>query len=306
MMHTKENKLLPENWAWMCTPWLRLIKLIPIQSLRYLRATSGFTSITYSITNKEKGSTVSLNGSLSTEYDYFSKGINLGWSKLSKDRNREFSAKAQMDKSLWNFNRTMTSLPDKRTASSMVRLINYKNVILDRANRTVVLKEKGMRIGFGGIGKGYAAGCAKEIMMEAGVTSGIVNAGGDLTVWGKQPSGAAWIIGIADPDKKDLSIASLTLDHASVATSGNYEKYVTIKGKKYSHTIDPKTGYPVHSIKSVTVICTRAEIADALTKPIVVMGTKAGLNLINQMASIECIIIDEANKVHTSYNIKLS
>ncbi len=103
-----------------------------------------------------------------------------------------------------------------------------------------------------------------------------------------------------------MSIASLTLDHASVATSGNYEKYVTIKGKKYSHTIDPKTGYPVHSIKSVTVICTRAEIADALTKPIVVMGTKAGLNLINQMASIECIIIDEANKVHTSYNIKLS
>lgn len=265
-----------------------------------------YPSLTYSITNKEKGSTVSLNGSLSTEYDYFSKGINLGWSKLSKDRNREFSAKAQMDKSLWNFNRTMTSLPDKRTASSMVRLINYKNVILDRANRTVVLKEKGMRIGFGGIGKGYAAGCAKEIMMEAGVTSGIVNAGGDLTVWGKQPSGAAWIIGIADPDKKDLSIASLTLDHASVATSGNYEKYVTIKGKKYSHTIDPKTGYPVHSIKSVTVICTRAEIADASTKPIVVMGTKAGLNLINQMASIECIIIDEANKVHTSYNIKLS
>lgn len=210
-----------------------------------------------------------------------------------------------IDKRLWNFDKTMTALPDPSTAKAMVRLINFRNVIMDRANLSVFLKEKGMRIGFGGIGKGYAADCAKEVMLAAGVTNGIVNAAGDLTVWGKQPNGKPWTIGIADPDKNQLPFASLNLDNISVATSGNYEKHILIGGRKYSHTIDPKTGYPVQGIKSVTVICSRAEIADAMATPIMVMGTKAGLNLINQVKDIACIIIDDNDVVYTSNNINL-
>ena len=94
-----------------------------------------------------------------------------------------------VDKRLWNFDKNMTSLPDPATAKKMVRLINYKNIILDEKNSTVFLKEKGMRIGFGGIGKGYAAERAKMILQKRGVRSGIVNASGDLTVWGYQPDG---------------------------------------------------------------------------------------------------------------------
>jgi FAD:protein FMN transferase len=210
-----------------------------------------------------------------------------------------------IDKSLWNFDKNMTSLPDPATAKSMVKLINFRNVLLNREQRTVFLKEKGMRIGFGGIGKGYAADRAKQVMVQAGVTSGIVNAAGDLTAWGKQPNNESWTVGIADPNQKALPFASLQLTDTAVATSGNYEKYILIDGKKYSHTIDPKTGYPVHGIKSVTVICPYAEVADAMATPVMVMGIKAGIGLINQLKDISCIAIDEHNVMHTTSNVNL-
>lgn len=211
-----------------------------------------------------------------------------------------------IDKRLWNFDKTMTSLPDKETARKMVRLINYKNIILDKKASTVFLKEKGMRIGFGGIGKGYAADRARLVLEQNGVSGGVVNAAGDLTTWGTQPNGKPWTVGIADPNTRQHPFSYLDISNMAVATSGNYEKYVTIDGKKYSHTIDPKTGLPVSGIKSVTIICASAELADALATPVTVMGIKAGLDMINQMKNIACIIIDDNNNLYTSTNIKLS
>ena len=211
-----------------------------------------------------------------------------------------------IDKSLWNFDTQMTALPDSKTARQMVRLINYRNVILDEAEGSVFLKEKGMRIGFGGIGKGYAAEMAKRLMIQRGVENGIVNASGDLTTWGTQPNGEPWTIGIAHPDAKEQPFSYFNISNISVATSGNYEKYVMIGGKKYSHTIDPKTGLPVAGIKSVTIICPNAEIADAMATPVTVMGVRVGLDLINQMQGMACVIIDDTNRVFTSKNIKIS
>lgn len=211
-----------------------------------------------------------------------------------------------VDKRLWNFDKTMTALPDKKIAKQMVRLINYKNIILDEKACTVFLKEKGMRIGFGGIGKGYAADRAKNILQQNDVTSGVVNAAGDLTTWGLQPNGKPWTVGIADPNSSHHPFSYLNISDAAVATSGNYEKYAVINGKKYSHTIDPKTGLPVSGIKSVTIICPSAELADALATPVMVMGINVGLNLINQMKNIACIIIDDNDKLYTSNNIRIN
>ena len=211
-----------------------------------------------------------------------------------------------IDKRLWNFDKTMTSLPDAETAKNTVRLINYKNVILDAENQTVFLKEKGMRIGFGGIGKGYAAERAKIVLQKNGVENGIVNAAGDLITWGNQPNGKPWTIAIADPENQNKAFSYLDISGVAVATSGNYEKFVMIGGKKYSHTIDPKTGFPVSGIKSVTIICPNAELADAMATPVTVLGVNAGLNLINQMQQIACIIIDDDNNIYTSRNIKIS
>ena len=162
-----------------------------------------------------------------------------------------------------------------------------------------------MRIGFGGIGKGYAAEMAKLLMQLNGVESGIVNAAGDLTAWGLQENGAPWTIGIANPSLHNSIFSSINITNAAVATSGNYEKYVIIKGKRYSHTIDPKTGFPVSGIKSVTIITPNAEVADALTTPVMVMGRKVGLNLINQMKHIACVIIDDNDKIYNSNNINI-
>lgn len=211
-----------------------------------------------------------------------------------------------IDKSLWNFDTHMTSLPDPETARRTVRLINYRNVVLNESEGSVFLKEQGMRIGFGGIGKGYAAEMAKRLLQQKGVESGIVNASGDLTAWGNQPNGQPWTIGIADPNTKNQPFSFLNISNIAVATSGNYEKYALINGKKYSHTIDPKTGLPVAGIKSVTILSPNAEIADAMATPVTVMGVRVGLDLINQMQGMACIIIDDHNRVFTSKNIKIS
>lgn len=210
-----------------------------------------------------------------------------------------------IDKSLWNFDVNMKQLPDAETAKQSVRLINYHNIVLDEKKHTVFLKENGMRIGFGGIGKGYAADRAKFILQQLGVASGIVNAAGDLVTWGTQPNGAPWTIAIADPDQVMTPFSTLNISNMAVATSGNYEKYAVINGKKYSHTIDPKTGLPVSGIKSVSIICASAELADAMATPVMVMGVKVGLDLINQLPRIACVIIDDNNQIHRSDNINL-
>lgn len=210
-----------------------------------------------------------------------------------------------IDKKLWNFDKTMTALPDDDTAKKSVQKIDYRNITLDKEKGTVFLKEKGMRIGFGGIGKGYAAEMAKKLLKKEGVTSGIVNAAGDLTTWGYQANNKPWTIGIANPNCVNLPFSYMNVTDMAVATSGNYEKYVLINGTKYSHTINPKTGLPVTGIKSVTIISPNAEIADAMATPVTVMGIKAGLNLIDQIHHLGCIIIDDNNKIFTSKNIRL-
>ncbi len=210
-----------------------------------------------------------------------------------------------IDKSLWNFDVNMIALPDKETALRSVSLINYKNIIFDEAHSTVLLKNKGMRIGFGGIGKGYAADRAKQVLQNAGIESGIVNAAGDLITWGTQINGSPWTIGIADPNQSARPFSSLNISNMAIATSGNYEKYATINGKRYSHTIDPKTGLPVSGIKSVSILCPNAELADALATPVTVMGVRVGLDMINQLQHVACIIIDDFDQVYTTKNINV-
>lgn len=210
-----------------------------------------------------------------------------------------------IDKRLWNFDRSMTSLPDPATAREMIRLIDYRRVVMNAEACTVFLPEKGMRIGFGGIGKGYAAEKAKALLMQSSVTGGIINASGDLAAWGTDADGKDWTVGISNPDHASEVFSWLPLKDMAIATSGNYEKYVIINGQKYSHTINPRTGLPVTGIKSVTVMAPNAELADAMTTPVMIMGIKAGLSMINQVKGLACIIIDDHNHIYSSSNIRL-
>jgi len=207
-----------------------------------------------------------------------------------------------LDKSFWNFDQKMTQLPSAEQALKTVGLIDYRNIVLEEG--TVFLSEKGMRIGFGGIGKGYAADRAKQVLQEEGFENGVVNASGDMNAWGVREDGQSWKVGISNPDSPQEIMAEFDLQNAAVATSGNYEKFVWIDGVKYSHTIHPKTGFPIRGIKSVTVFAPFAELADALTTPIAVMGVEVGLDLINQMTGVACLIISDENVIYSSNAIR--
>jgi len=211
---------------------------------------------------------------------------------------------AAVDK-VWHFDGTMKSLPTPQEVAASVSKIGYERIRLDPASHSVFLREPGMKIGFGAIGKGYAAGRARDLMRSMGIPGGVVNAAGDLTTWGKQANGESWYVGIADPAEKDKVFSWLTADEIAVVTSGNYEKYVEIGGKRYAHIIDPRTGYPVSGLKSVTIVCPKAELADALATAVSVMGAEEGLHLINQLKGVECLLITDTNELLTSDNLHL-
>lgn len=211
---------------------------------------------------------------------------------------------ASMDR-IWKFDGSMTKMPSAEDIKASVSRVGFKNIVLNKEQHTVFLKLEGMKIGFGAIGKGYAADKAKELLISKGVTSGIINASGDMNTWGKQPNGKEWKVAITNPMDKNKVFALLPITNGAVVTSGNYEKYVNFNGQRYAHIIDPRTGYPATGIISVTVFAPKAELADALATSVFVMGKEAGLDRINQLPKIECIIIDDKGHITKSKNIEI-
>ena len=211
---------------------------------------------------------------------------------------------ASMDK-LWKYDGSMSQMPSKEAIKKSVAKVGYKDIVVDPQNTTVFLKNKGMKIGFGAIGKGYAADKAKKLLISNGVSGGIINASGDINSWGSKPSGSLWQVAITNPLNKNKAFAMLPIKDA-VVTSGNYEKYVTFNSRRYSHIIDPRTGYPSQGIISVTVFAPKAELADALATSVFVMGVETGIDRINQLKAIECIIITDTGTIITSNNLTLN
>ena len=211
---------------------------------------------------------------------------------------------ASMDR-IWKFDGSMKAMPSEEEIKYSVEKVGFQNIVLDPVEQTVFLKLPGMKIGFGAIGKGYAADKAKQLLMDKGVASGIINASGDMNTWGKQPDGESWKVAITNPMNKNKVFALLPITDGAVVTSGDYERYVTFNGKRYAHIIDPRTGYPSTGIISVTVFAPKAELADALATSVFVMGKEIGLDRINQLPRVECIIIDEKGNISKSDNIEI-
>ena len=192
--------------------------------------------------------------------------------------------------------------PVKRNAGS----INYQNVELDARAQTVFLKETGMRIGFGANCKGYAADRAKYVLQMSGVSSGVINAGGDLLAWGAQPDDQPWTVATADTSQKSRPFANVVISNMAVATSTNSGTQMpSIAGKNLS-AVNSKKGFPVSGIKSVTIISPSAELADAMATPLMTIGINAGLYLINQLNQMACIIVDDHERLYTSRDISIN
>lgn len=225
--------------------------------------------------------------------------------KISKLTSGAFDISyASMDR-IWKFDGSMKEMPTPEEIRKSVEKVGYQNIILNSKDTTIFLKNKGMKLGLGGIGQGYIADKIKVLLQEKGCKSGLVNVSGDINTWGKQPDGQSWTVGIVNPMNKNKVFATFPLDDSAVETSGSYEKYVTFNGKRYSHIIDPRTGYPATGIVSVSVFAKQTEIADALATGIFVMGVEVGLDLVNQLKGIGCIIVDDKGVIHTSINIDI-
>jgi len=205
---------------------------------------------------------------------------------------------------VWFFDGRMKAVPSESERLKSVQNIGFKDLVLNAKEQTVYLPKKGMKIGFGAIGKGYAADATKKLMKSLGVSSGIINASGDLTSWGKKPDGTDWQVGISNPENPAKVFSWFPVRDAAVATSGNYEKYLTLEGKQYSHIMDPRTGMPVSGIKSVTVFAPKAELADAFATAVFIMGIDTGIDTISQLPGMSCIIVDAENNIHHSPNIQ--
>lgn len=202
-----------------------------------------------------------------------------------------------MDK-IWKFDGTMEKLPSKKAIRNSIINVNYKNIVLDSINSTIFLSKKGMKIGFGSIGKGYAADKARKLLQESGIKAGIINAAGDIAAWGTQINGNPWRIGVNNPLETGETIEILEFSgNNAVTTSGNYEKYVEINNKRYSHIINPKTGYPSTELISVTIIGPNAEMCNGFSTSIMVLGLKKGIKLINRFPDYQYIIITNKENI---------
>lgn len=225
--------------------------------------------------------------------------------EISKLTQGAFDITAGALKKLYNFKGKQFDLPDANRIRKVRSNVGYQKIEL-LSNNHVRLSTPGMHIAFGAIGKGYAADQVKKILSEKGVQSGVINASGDLTAWGRREDGSPWKIGIADPADPSRAMLWIPVENASVATSGDYEQYFERKGIRYSHTIDPTSGLPVTGIKSVTIVSPSAELSDALATAVFVMGPEIGIHFIEQLPAIHAIIVNDQNDVIMSKHLNLN
>lgn len=198
---------------------------------------------------------------------------------------------------IWKFDDSMDELPSEQAIKESVRHVGYQNIILDSTNSTIFLRNPGMKIGFGSIGKGYAADKTRDLMKSMGVKAGIIDASGDISTWGTQPDGKPWAIGINNPFNDHKMAAVLYFKENAVTTSGSYEKYAEIHGKRYSHIMNPKTGYPSTGLTSVTITGPNATMANGFSTSIMVLGEKEGLKLLKQFPEYHYLLITDKGKI---------
>lgn len=211
---------------------------------------------------------------------------------------------AAMEK-IWRFDGSMTTMPAPEAVKKAVEKVGYQNIIIDHKDSTIFLKLKGMKIGFGALGEGYAADRCKAMMLARGIKAGIVNGSGDMNTWGRQPGGKRWNIGIRDPFDNESLFAILPLRTTAVTTSGSYEKFLTIEGKRYSHIINPATGYPATGLSSVSIFGPSAEKANFLSTSIMVLGREKGVALLKRFKHYRYIIVSDEGKFTASKNLRL-
>lgn len=228
--------------------------------------------------------------------------------KLSVETKGAFDISFAAMEKIWKFDGSMTVMPSPEAVKRSVSKVGYLNIILDSVNSTIFLRLKDMKIGFGALGEGYAGDRCKQIMQSRGIEAGIINASGDMASWGKQPDGKPWSIGITNPFHPDTVFAIVSLYQKAMVTSGSYQKFVMINGKRYAHIINPKTGYPATGLISVSIIGPSAERANGFSTSMMVMGKDKAITFIKQFPAYNYLLISDGGQVtvSNSFGVKKS
>jgi len=198
---------------------------------------------------------------------------------------------------LWDFKNSNVP-PEKTKIKKILPRVNYRLVKVQKNSVSLI---GGAQIDLGGIAKGYIVDSAIDILKACNIKNALINAGGDIRVIGDR----IYKIGVQHPKKKTGEIMTvLEIKNKAVVTSGNYERFFDYQGKRYHHILDPKTGYPSEKCISVTIIADDATFADALATGVFVLGPEKGLELVEKLENVECIIVDSSEKIHLSSGLK--
>jgi len=206
---------------------------------------------------------------------------------------------------LWKFDEDMDkSIPTPEEIAQRRKLINWRDVLVNVKAGTVKLRRAGMRMGLGGIAKGYAVDRCAAVLRAAGLQNFMVQAGGDLYVAGRKGN-VNWVVGVRDPrgGPRDI-IARMPIEDHAFSTAGDYERGFVLNGRRYHHIIDPKTGYPATASREVTIFAPNAFLADALDDSVFILGPKRGMELVDSYPDCATLIVDAQNHVWMSKSLE--
>ncbi len=215
----------------------------------------------------------------------------------------------------WGFFKAQGRIPDNNELDSVLQSVSYKNIRIEEKTKKSLFRgsnsEKVIsfvnphtQVDLGGIGKGYAVDVAMKLLRKNGIRSALINFAGNVYASGSPPGRKSWIIGLQHPRNSKEILGSFEVTDKAVSTSGDYEKFFTMNGERYSHIIDPRSGIPVKGIASVTIIADSATKADALSTGVFVLGLDKGMKLIEKLSDVEGIIVYEES--NTTLRVKIS
>ncbi|SMC22744.1 thiamine biosynthesis lipoprotein [Desulfacinum hydrothermale DSM 13146] len=194
---------------------------------------------------------------------------------------------------LWPIYRAEKILPTDAKIEEALRHVGYGKLLLGQQDHTVAFADPGMALDLGGIAKGHAIDRAVQILKGLGVQAALVNAGGDLYAYGRKPDGKPWRIGIRHPRQKEGILATARVEGVAVVTSGDYERFFIKNGKRYSHIIDPRSGFTARETAAVTVVAPQATLADGLATGVLVLGPEKGLSVVEGLPGVEAAVVRE-------------
>jgi thiamine biosynthesis lipoprotein len=194
----------------------------------------------------------------------------------------------------WGFLGGKPRVPTSEEIKSVLPRVGYQKIRLDAKTPAIALTRDDVRIDLGGIAKGYAVDVAADALRRAGVTNALVDLTGNMMAMGSAPGHEGWVVGVRDPSRKDSHLLRVHLHDEAVSTSGSYEQFVEAGGKRYGHIIDPRTGWPVSGVSSVTVVAKSALECDAWDTGLFVLGSEKARRLAKARDDIAIIVIESA------------